>query len=540
MVPDTVKYRWSAIDELCEQLATLSGREVACWVEYTTGEVAAGWRPDNAVGVKSANIQEGVGGGVRACAVGADADRWAAFVAGRCRAELSSQDTVRDMAAATAGQWRRTNALLEMLEGAALQLNPAMVVEKTLSILHRASSMQDGVAVIRLPDEDVFTAINRYRHEQVIDAKLIAPVAENLDDLRVVRADDPNGGSSALFAKLRNVEPPAVLARLGSSGEDPWGLLVVSVDDPNALTSGELKLVSAAAKILTVAVANNYRLTRERDATRLIVQNELLEQQTHDMEELVHVVAHDLRSPMTSMYGFMYVALDEIADLRDHLAKGDMERAAAAPDFIEEPLRDGLRSVEKLNRMVQRLLDYSRSSRLTYHFETLEMKDLVGGVVEAIKPELTELNIDVAIADLPRAVGDRVQLEVIYSNLIGNAAKYMGDGSERKIVCGFVSGTEPVYFVRDTGTGLNPDELEAAFLPFKRFGDAGTTGEGIGLAQVRKIVERHGGRIWCESRKGKGASFFFTLGRNPTKSAGDDRENDTGSQPAEFASPGNR
>ncbi len=533
MVASIVKFRWTVIDTLCEQLAALSGREVACWVEHATGEIAAGWRPDNAVGVKSVNIESGVGGGVRACAVGSDADRWASFLAERCRLEFSAQDTVRDMAEATAGQWRRTNALLEMLDGAALHPTPAVVVEKTLAILQRSSSMHEGVAVIRFPDDEVFTAINRYRHEQVMDAKLVAPVASRLDDLRVVRADDLRGGLEVFFSKLRRTKPPAILAPLGS-GSESWGFLVVSVDDPDTIASGELKLLAAAAKILAVAVENHYRLTRERDATRLRVQNELLEQQTHEMEELVHVVAHDLRSPMTSMYGFMYVALDEIADLRGHLDKGDAEHAAAAPDLIEEPLRDGLRSVEKLNRMVQRLLDYSRSSRLTYRFEMLDMNELIGGVVDAIKPELTELGIEVTVTDVPPSVGDRVQLEVIYSNLVGNAVKYMGDDLERKIVCGYLAGTEPVYFVRDTGTGLNPDELEAAFLPFKRFGAAGTVGEGIGLAQVRKIVERHGGRIWCESTKGKGASFFFTLGRN----AVDLVASSTGSQAATFASPG--
>ena len=116
------------------------------------------------------------------------------------------------------------------------------------------------------------------------------------------------------------------------------------------------------------------------------------------------------------------------------------------------------------------------------------------------------------MADLPSVTGDRVQLEALFGNLVDNAIKYMGKGEDRTIVVGCQPGPEPIYFVRDSGVGMSPDEMSKAFLPFQRFHSDAAPGDGIGLPHVRKIVERHGGRIWCESEKGTGTTFYFTLG----------------------------
>ncbi len=82
----------------------------------------------------------------------------------------------------------------------------------------------------------------------------------------------------------------------------------------------------------------------------------------------------------------------------------------------------------------------------------------------------------------------------------------------RRIEIGCEDGEEPVYFVRDTGIGMTPDEVARAFIPFQRFNPDAAPGDGIGLPHVLKIIERHGGRIWCESEKGAGTTFYFTLG----------------------------
>jgi signal transduction histidine kinase len=179
---------------------------------------------------------------------------------------------------------------------------------------------------------------------------------------------------------------------------------------------------------------------------------------------------------------------------------------------IAKPLEDAIRSVERLNGMVQRLLDFSRIARLDYHFEPLEMGRLVGDVVNSLGFQMREKQIHVTVGPIPDTVGDRVQVEAVFRNLVDNALKYMGDGGKREIEIGSRRESEEVvYFVRDTGMGMTPEQCGKAFLPFRRFRADAAPGEGIGLSFVRKIVDRHGGRIWCESVEGVGTSFLFTL-----------------------------
>jgi signal transduction histidine kinase len=168
--------------------------------------------------------------------------------------------------------------------------------------------------------------------------------------------------------------------------------------------------------------------------------------------------------------------------------------------------------VEKLNRMVQRLLDFSRAARAAYSFEKVELAKLVQGVVRSLGYQLNKRGVRIDIGELPPVTGDRIQLEAVFGNLIDNSIKYMRERGERLISIGYQPGNEPIYFVRDTGTGMTPDETSRAFIPFQRFNPDAAPGDGIGLPHVLKIIERHGGRIWCESEKGVGTTFYFTLG----------------------------
>jgi signal transduction histidine kinase len=133
-------------------------------------------------------------------------------------------------------------------------------------------------------------------------------------------------------------------------------------------------------------------------------------------------------------------------------------------------------------------------------------------VIRSLGYQLRKRAIDVQVGAIGAVTGDRVQLEALFGNLIDNAIKYMGEGASRTITIGVQNGPEMAYFVRDTGIGMTADEVSKAFLPFQRFHRNAAPGDGIGLPHVRKIVERHGGRIWCESQKGVGTTFFFTLG----------------------------
>ncbi len=505
-----MRVRWSTVGGLCQEFRDSTGSSLAFWVEDLDGEVIAGERG----GSKRRHYSEPLCvGEVEVGSVwvgGKGGDSWVTLLSSVVSRELSHQWTVSDMADATARLWKHTNALMRMAASTNLSLEPAEILERTLAILKRSTRIATGVGVIRLPGQDHYTIFGADGEVQ-IDLVEMTPLHMVGKEVRVVTSDDTSNGLMQACARVTGTYIPTAVVALSSDSES-FGFVLAPVADAEKVTSDDLKVLTSAAQIISVALENRYILSQEREATRLHVKNELLSQQTRDMEELVHIVAHDLRSPMTALYGFVHVALDEIKDMR-----GNLEAQGFAVgthiENITEPLRDAIRSVEKLNRMVQRLLDFSKSARGAYTFEEIQLGKLVHGVTRSLRYQLTRNEIETEVGLLPTIIGDRVQLEAVFGNLIDNAIKYMRtDDGPRRVSIGYQSEPEPVYYVRDTGVGMTKEQIDKAFLPFQRFHTEAGPGDGIGLPHVRKIIERHGGRVWCESAVGEGSTFYFTLG----------------------------
>lgn len=504
-----MKVRWSGVESVCREVAAVAGRGLACWVEDADGNVLVGTRDDSDSPARHPVHVAGRECGT-ACVVGRDAERWAQFAASTLSRELGYKNTIGDMADATARLWKHTNALQRMAACSQLSDEPGHVVEAVLGILSRSTRLQAGAGLVRLPDQDSYT-IFRENGGGTVEPLLLAPLYAVNDEVRLVTNDEIVDGLKHACVKILDTEQPVALARLATEHEH-FGFLLAPVESADQCTSEDLKMLASAAKIISVAIENGITLRKERERTRLQTENDLLCEQARDMEEMVHVVAHDLRSPMTALYGFLHVSLDELKDLRSRLVEQGFAAIGPYADSVAEPLRDGIRSVEKLNRMVQRLLEYSRAARGAYSYEKVELTKLVSGVIRSLGYQIKKQDIEVTVGELPAISGDRVQLEAVFGNLVDNAIKYMRADGDRRIDVGVDDGAEPVYFVRDTGVGMSLDEVAKAFLPFQRFNSQAAPGDGIGLPHVRKIIERHGGRIWCDSVKGEGTTFFFTFG----------------------------
>ena len=504
----SMRIKWNVIEGACGDVRAAAGSGLGCWVENLSGEVMAGKRPADFDETVRRSVWFAMDEVVTVCTAGRDRDRWCALLAKTVRRALEHQATVHDMAEATAKLWRQTNALLRMAASSALGAEPAAAADSILGTLSRATKLGCGGAVIRMPEDPTYAAYTD-GSEIRLEPSMLAPLEEIKEDFLVVKKGQGKVAESCAFV-IEDAEE-LVLARVVSDTQT-LGFLIVPMPEGSDMTSEDIKLLGAAAQILAVAMENRFTLAKERDATRLQVENEMLSQQTRDMEEMVHVVSHDLRSPMTSMYGFMHLALDEIDGLRAELQDGGYGGAGGVADRISDPIENGVRSVEKLNRMVQRLLDFSRAARAAYSFERVDLGEVVTGVVRSLKHQIDRKGISIETVEMPTVTGDRVQLEGVFGNLVDNAVKYMGDSSERKIEIGTEQGSgRTVFTVADTGSGMTPDEVSKAFMPFRRFHSAAVPGEGIGLSHVRKIIERHNGRIWCESQKGVGTTFYFTL-----------------------------
>ena len=245
--------------------------------------------------------------------------------------------------------------------------------------------------------------------------------------------------------------------------------------------------------------------------------NSVLEQRVREREELIteitaknaelerftYMVSHDLKSPLVTMKGFLgYLEQDALSGNLERL-KGDIKRIANA--------------VDKMSQLLDDLLELSRIGRFINPPEQIPFEEVAKAGLEMVQAHIEQRRISIDLQpDLPVIYGDRVRLIEVLQNLIDNAAKYMGDQPMPRIEIGRCGEEDdkPLFYVRDNGVGIALEYREKIFGLFNKL-DARTEGTGIGLALVKRIIEFHGGRIWVESKVGKGSTFCFTLPAKP-------------------------
>jgi len=227
-----------------------------------------------------------------------------------------------------------------------------------------------------------------------------------------------------------------------------------------------------------------------------------LEHANRELESFTYSVAHDLRAPLRAIAAF-----------------SDLIREKYAPELPEQG-RLYLQRVEQnavqMHRLMDALLELSQTSRKHLTRSAVNMHDLADAVAqECRKPGEAQPHID--IGEMPPAFGDPTLLRQVWRNLIGNAVKFSSKVPAPRVEAGFSdSSIGPAYFVRDNGAGFDMNYADKLFGIFQRLHTpAEFEGTGVGLALVKRIVERHGGRVCAESQPGQGAVFRFSLPQAP-------------------------
>jgi len=166
----------------------------------------------------------------------------------------------------------------------------------------------------------------------------------------------------------------------------------------------------------------------------------------------------------------------------------------------------------RMQRLITDLLAYSRVGRRGNEFKEVSYEAALDHALSNLKAVVEQSGAVVTREPLPVVMGDESQLAQLFQNLIGNAVKFCKDGPPLIHVSSERRGNEWVFSVHDNGIGIAPEYCERIFLIFQRLhGRQEYPGTGIGLAICRKVVERHGGRIWVESAPGSGSTFYFTI-----------------------------
>jgi PAS domain S-box-containing protein len=264
------------------------------------------------------------------------------------------------------------------------------------------------------------------------------------------------------------------------------------------------------------------RRVQERTA-ELERANRDLAQKNAENEMFVYSVSHDLRSPLVNLQGFskeLEKACKWLGELfaDESLPAAVRQRGSALlAGEVAKSLGFIQSAVMRLSGIIDALLQLSRVGRVDYRWEAVDVGQVVARVVTAAQGTIAARGASVTVGALPPAHGDRVAVEQLFGNLIGNALTYLDPARPGVIEVGALeaAGGAVTYYVRDNGLGIAEAHKQKIFQAFQRAHPGVGSGEGLGLAIVARVAERHRGRVWVESRPGAGSTFYVSLPAAP-------------------------
>ncbi len=246
---------------------------------------------------------------------------------------------------------------------------------------------------------------------------------------------------------------------------------------------------------------------------------EALHAKTKEMETLLRAVSHDLRTPLVNIEGFSGELARDCEDLAEMLqdvkadAKTKKQIETLAGEQIPESLSFIRKGTQKMDGLLKGLSHLAKIGTVKLDIQRLDINDIAQQVVDVMKFSARKANATIELETLPDCHGDEVQINQVFSNLIGNAVKYLDPERAGRIrIWGKIEGNMSQYCVEDNGVGIPDHHKSKVFEIFHRVDpESPASGDGLGLTTTKQIVERHKGYIWLESEEGKGSKFFFTL-----------------------------
>lgn len=234
---------------------------------------------------------------------------------------------------------------------------------------------------------------------------------------------------------------------------------------------------------------------------RVVARTSQLESANRELESFSYSVSHDLRAPLRAITGFSNLLWE------DHKERLDEEARRKLGIIRGQADRMGL--------LIDDLLKFSRLGRKAIEPTLLDMGELARKTFERLHRDNANGKLEFRVGKLPPARADRALMEQVWANLLANAVKFSSKTDEAVVEVGAIAEErENIYYVRDNGAGFDPRYRDKLFGVFQRLHDESEfPGTGVGLALVHRIVTRHGGRVWADSRPGDGATFHFSIPR---------------------------
>jgi signal transduction histidine kinase/anti-sigma regulatory factor (Ser/Thr protein kinase) len=322
---------------------------------------------------------------------------------------------------------------------------------------------------------------------------------------------EPGHGTTVTLGKTLPPTAKAVTAELlqhiaEAMTELPLGTSLEELSEQNIalqaalelLRQREHELASVNAELSKTNIGVVALYVDLKDKTQQVVQGNAA------LTSFNYSVAHDLRAPLRGIDGWSLALLEDYADRLDDEGRRHLQRIRS--------------DAQRMNELIDDMLRLSKVTASVMEIRPVDLSAMAEKIIGRLREQAPHRQIECAIQQQLLTSGDPKLLEITLTNLLGNAWKFTGKNPQPRIEMGMAKDAEQegdeVFFVRDNGVGFDMQYAQKLFTPFQRMhAELDFPGTGVGLATVQRIVQRHGGRVWAEAEVGKGATFYFSLGR---------------------------
>lgn len=293
----------------------------------------------------------------------------------------------------------------------------------------------------------------------------------------------PGHNGLKVLERLKAVDPHVPIVMMTGEGNEDIAVAVMKAGALDYVVKDTID-----ATVLRRALAN---ATEKASLVRKIAS------QREEQTTFIRVLVHDIRAPLRGLTSFTEILAEDLE--------------AGVCDDLPEHLEMIKLSAMRMNALVDTLAHYALLDR-ELSFECVPMDDVISQVLDHLEPVIKERKAEVVVPPMPEVTGHEPQLVQLFQNLIGNGIKYNERPEPTVRAAVMREGDNWLFTVEDDGIGIPEEKLSSVFEPFHRLWSQDVyEGTGLGLAICQKIVERHGGRIWCDSVMGEGSRFSFTL-----------------------------
>ncbi len=367
----------------------------------------------------------------------------------------------------------------------------------------------DWGLVTKIDKKEVFAPITRLRIFTIILGCISAIVVIAIAIIVSKRVTKP---IQKLVEGTKRIASGDLDFKIAAGSKDEIGYLAASFNDMTSQLGESKKQVEDYAQNLEQKVED-----KTKEVKHMLVE---LTYKNKEMEQIIYVTSHDLRSPLLNIQGFsreLQQSFEQVLPVLNESGISPETREKLA-DALEEDIPDALKfildSSSKMDTLLSGLLRISRMGRVVLAIKQLDMNKLISNIIGTYEYMIKEEKVKVQVGELPSCKGDNAQINQVFSNLLDNALKYLDSDREGIIrISGENKNGHIVYCLEDNGIGIVERQQTKVFEIFHRLNPAGNdvAGEGLGLTIIRKILDRHDGKIWIESEPGKGSKFFVSL-----------------------------